>query len=911
MKTRNIICLTALMFVQSGFAQTSSADSLAYKFGDAVSGEVLNKTVRSNVGNSLFGRIKGLYAMQESSMPNVFDTQAKFNIRGISTFGNAAPLVLIDGVQRDLEALELIEVESVEVVKDAVALALYGVQGANGAILVKTKRGKMGFRASANYSVSFDTPFRLPKFADASTYATMMNEALINDGLDRRYSDTEIGYMKDGTNRELYPDVDWQGTAYRDYGMTHHLNAEFEGGTEKFRYYTSLIYGRQTGILANTDMFSQYQSQLTKDYLNLRANIDVSLTKSTQLRLNLQGRLKQQNRPGTDMETVVGHLYRTPAAAFPVITGTQHWGGTDIFNYNPIADIAATGTVKVMRVSLLADMTLRQSLDFITDGLYAEAVVAYDNVSNYNDRRARNYEYEMVNPLLNRNDEIIGSSRKVLGKKTELGWNSSLNSQNMYAMFQAKVGYDRFFGLHKVKADATYQLLSSKPNGRNSSRKYQSAMATVGYDYDNRYSVDAVVNCSGTAVLPHGSQYNVYPAVGLGWTASNEEFLKNNKVVSYLKLNASLGLSGSDAFGHDLDRQVFGSDGPTYWFGSNNTANKGLKEGALPVSNLLAEKSRKFDIGFDLGLWNKLYVSGTYFNERRSNILVAGSPVVSHVIGIDVPQLCEGVVDNQGVELSVGFYDRVGDFAYSISGNFTYAKNKIVNNNEGFKPEEYLYKRGQSLNQYYGLQSDGFFNSMDEINQNNNVQSFGALRPGDVRYVDQNNDNIINEDDVVRLGYSQLPEIYYGFDVNLQYKGFGIMANFQGVAHRNIYLNTANLYVPLKNNTNISTWYLNERTRWTPETQATANVPRLTTEDNPNNYQKSDIWMENGAYLKLRDLELSYTFNRKMMKICELKLFARGTDLFSIDKLKYADPENYGVAYPSMRSYTAGFNLIF
>lgn len=911
MKTRNILYIAGLLFGQSVLAQTMENDSLAIKFGNAVSGDVLNQSVRTNVANTLFGRLKGLYTMQNTADTNVLDDQANFNIRGISTFGNAVPLIIVDGVQRDLENLSLIEIEKVEVLKDAVASAMYGVQGANGAVVITTKRGKSGFHASANYSMSFDTPFRLPEFADAATYAKAMNEALTLDGLSPRYSDKEIEYFSNGMYKEVYPNVDWQDMAYRNYGVTHRANVEFEGGTNRFKFYTALDYSNQTGILDHTNMFTQYQSQLSKVNLNLRANIDVKITDKTFLKLNLLGRLKEQNRPGTGMSDIITRLYQTPAAAFPVMTGTGNWGGNNIYSYNPIADIADRGTVKVIRRSLLADMTLHQKLDFITEGLYAEAMVAYDNMANFNDQRTRTYEYEMVLPVIDGNDVITGVDRVMLGTKGELGWSSGLNGQDMFSMLQAKVGYDRNFGLHKVKGEIIYQQLSSVPNGRNSTRKRQSIMGVVSYQYSDRYNVDGVVNYSGSAVLPKGEQFNVYPAIGLGWTVSNEDFLKNNPVISYLKVNTSFGLSGSDLFGHDLDRQSFGLDGANYWFGSGNTQGTGLKEGDLPVAHLLAEKSRKFDFGFDMALWNKLYVSATYFNERRSNILVEGTPVVSSVIGIGVPQLCEGIVDNQGVELSLDFSDKIGKFGYNLSGNFTYAKNKIINNNEGFKTEDYLYKKGQSLNQYYGLQSDGFFNTEDEINNSDIYQSFGELRPGDVRYVDQNNDKIINEDDVVRLGYSTLPEIYYGFNIGLSYDGFGVTANFQGVANRNIYLNTANVFAPLKNNTNISTWYLEENSRWTPETAATANLPRLTSEDNPNNFQKSDIWMANGNYLKLRDLEVSYTINRNTLRKCDLKVFVRGTNLFSFDKLGYSDPENYGVAYPTMRSYTAGFNLIF
>lgn len=911
MKTKNILYIAGLLLGQSVFAQTLENDTLAMKFGNAVSGEVLNQSVRTNMANTLFGRLKGLYTMQSSSETNVLDDQANFNIRGISTFGNAKPLIIIDGVQRDLENLSLIEIEKVEVLKDAVASAIYGVQGANGAVVITTKRGKSGFHASANYSMSFDTPFRLPEFADAPTYAKAMNEALALDGLAPRYTEKEIGYFANGTYAELYPNVDWQDMAYRNYGVTHRANVEFEGGTKKFKFYTALDYANQTGLLDHTEMFSQYNSQLNKVNLNLRANIDVTLTDNTFLKLNLLGRLKEQNRPGTGMGDIITRLYKTPSAAFPVKTGTGNWGGNNIYSYNPIADIADRGTVKAIRRSLLADMTLHQKLDFVTEGLYAEATVAYDNMANYNDSRTRTYEYEMVVPVVDGNDELMGVDRIMLGTKGELGWSSGLNGQEMFSMFQAKVGYNRAFGLHRVKGEVVYQQQCSVPDGRNSTRKNQSVMGVASYQYADRYSVDGVLNYSGSAVLTEGKQFNVYPAIGLGWTVSNEDFLKNHSVISYLKVNASLGLSGSDLFGHDLDRQSFGVAGGNYWFGSGNTQVTGLKEGTLAVTHLLAEKSRKFDLGVDMALWNKLYVSATYFNERRSNILVDGSPVVSSVIGIGVPQLCEGIVKNQGVELSLDFADKIGKFGYKVSGNFAYAKNKIINNNEGFKTEDYLYKKGQSLNQYYGLQSDGFFNTVDEINNSEIYQSFGELKPGDVRYVDQNGDKIVNEDDVVRLGYAVLPEIYYGFNVELSYEGFGLMANFQGVANRNIYLNTANVFVPLKNNTNISTWYLEENTRWTPETMETATLPRLTSEDNPNNYQKSDIWMANGNYLKLRDLELSYTVNKNVLRKCGLKVFVRGTNLFSLDKLGYSDPENYGIAYPTMRSYTAGFNLIF
>lgn len=911
-KTINIACISAFLLTQTGvMAQIHESDSLAFVFGDAVSGEQLKKSVHSNPSNSLFGQLRGLYTMQSTDEYNGIDITANFNIRGLSTFGSSTPLVIIDGVQRDIENLSLTEIDRIEVLKDAVASALYGVQGANGAIVITTKRGKDGFRASADYSYSFDTPFRMPEFADAVTYANALNEALTLDGLSPRYSEKEIGWFADGTNRELYPNVNWQDMAYRKYGMSHNANVQFEGGTNRFKYFTSLSYSNTIGMLGHNDMFSQYNSQLGVVYLNLRTNIDVKLTDATFLKLNLQGRLKEVNRPGQSVSSIVTRLYNIPSAAFPVKTGSNMWGGNNIYSANPIADIADTGTTKTVRRSLLADLTLRQNLNFITDGLYAEATVAYDNMASYLERRTRTYQYESLTPIFDADGDIESSRRIVMGTKSELGWTSELNAQRMYVMLKGKIGINRHWGEHKVLGELIYEQNSLIPNGRNSTKKRQSIMGLVNYDYQGKYTADFVLNYSGTAVLPEGDRFNVYPALGLGWIASNEDFLKGNNILTYLKVKASAGLSGNDLFAHDLDLQQFGVTGKTYWFGANNDAVTGLKEGDLPVIDLLAERSRKFDAGFDIGLWNKLYLSANYFNERRSNILVSGSTVVSGVIGIGIPQLCEGVVRNQGLELSMNYSDRIGDFGYNISGNFTYAKNKIINNNEGYKAEDYLYKKGHSLNQYYGLESDGFYNSQEEIDNSEVTQNFGELKPGDIRYVDQNGDKIVDENDIVRLGYSTLPEIYYGFNVGMDYKGFSVYANFQGVAHRNIYLNTPSVYAPLKNNQNISTWYLNENTRWTPNTTETANLPRLTTEDNPNNFQKNDIWMANGNFLKLRDLEIAYTIDRSLLRKTDMKIFLRGTNLLSFDKLDYSDPENFGVAYPTMRSYTVGVELKF
>ncbi len=881
-------------------------------FGSVLYDDVLDKSVETNVTNALFGQLTGLYVMQGQDWYNELNDQATMTIRGAATLGEAAPLILVDGIERSLESISASQIEKIEVLKDAVASAIYGVKGANGVVLVTTKRGSKGFKANISYSSTFERAFRLPEFVDGATYANLLNETLSYEGSDPRYTDREIEYFNNGNNRELYPDVDWYDVAFKGLGHSHLADMEFEGGGEKVRYYANVNYSNTTGILANTDLNSTFDSQLSKVHLGLLTNVDVKLTKTTKFKVGLAGYIKEHNRPGVALKTMYARLMDTLASAFPVKTGTGYWGSSSIYEYNPIADIADAGTVKVIRRTMLANMEVNQNLDIITPGLSAMIGVSYDNSINYNDTRTRKYQYETLSPRW-KEDQLLGVVRRVEGTEGQLGWSSVLNDQEMASGFKAQIGYDRRFNEdHNLSSALTYEQFSQVRDGRNNSQKIQSIMATANYDYKGRYLADLVLNYSGSAVLPEGSQHNLYPALGLGWVASDESFLEDNSVVDYLKLRASFGYSGSDLFAHDLFLQNYGVGGYGYYFGDVNTYVGGLADGDLPVEDLMVERSRKFDVGFDATILKNLSVSANYFNEYRSRILVTGEKTTSDVIGIGVPKTCEGEVSNQGVEVALNYSGRVGeDFRYLLTGNFTYAKSEIINKNEGYLPNDYLYTTGQSIGQQYGLQSNGFFNSAEDIKNYGLAQRFGDVMPGDVKYLDQNGDKVVDELDVVRLGYSNIPEIYYGFNLDLGYKGFSLFAQFQGVAHRSIYLNTSSVNVPLIDNANISTWYVNDNVAWTPETASTATLPRLTTVANDNNYQKSDIWIKSGDYFKLRNVEFAYTFDRDMLNKIGLKVYLRAANLFSVDALGYADPENYGVSYPTMQSFSIGADLMF
>ncbi len=473
-----------------------------------------------------------------------------------------------------------------------------------------------------------------------------------------------------------------------------------------------------------------------------------------------------------------------------------------------------------------------------------------------------------------------------------------------------KLGYDHTTGAHALTSGVIYEQIAQVNRGKNNSRHRQSIMGVANYNYDQTYYLDAVVNYSGSSVLEEGSQFNLYPAIGAGWVISNSGALSSGGIVDYLKLKGSFGYSGSDLFAHDLFLQTFGDAGYTYYFGDSNISSSGFADGDLPVEVVCTELSRKADVGIEATLFKNLNLSASYFDEYRSRILVDNDALVSAALGANIPQSCEGIVGNRGVELALNYQGVIKDFGYMVSGNFTYAKSRIIENNEGYKEEDYLYKVGDSVDAFYGLQSAGFFASQDDIDSWAE-QKYGDVMPGDIKYVDQNNDNVIDDNDIVKLGYSSTPEIYYGFNIALSYKRLSLFAQFQGVAHRSIYLDTSSVNVPLIDQTNISKWYVEDNVAWTPETASTATLPRLTTQANSNNYQANDIWMADGSYFKLRNVELSYMIDKSKLKYIGMELFLRASNLFSADNLGYADPENFGVAYPTMQSFTIGTNITF
>lgn len=878
--------------------------------------DVFLKSPEIDVSKALYGRIAGLNVYQGTG-------SSATNISSLSIHGHN-PLVLVDGFPRNIEDITAAEIESCEVLKDAAASALYGVRGANGVVLITTKRGSEGkLSVGASYQFGVNTQFRAPEFADSHTYATAMNTALRLDGLDEEYNDWALSAFRDGTYPEEYPNVDWWKESMNNTALNHRLTLTFNGGSNRFRYYSVVDYMHDTSFLKSDGSDKRYNASPTDIRLNLRSNVDVDITSTTFFKLGLVGKLMEvngayavENNSGVNNTmNIYNVLYKTPSAAFPIRYSDGIYGGNAIYTTgNPVAMLTDTGNMRTTYGKLLADMSLKQNLDVLLKGLSAEVSLSFDNIGSMFDASSKEYRDKDLQPTF-ADDGTLIATPLISGKDSEtLGHGQNFRSLFMRSALQGKVSYALQHKVHSLNSALIYDQQSYTSNGRNTSSKRQSALLTATYTYDNRYTLSGVMNYSGTAYLPKEDRFHLYPAVSAAWIVSNEKFFgKIKKYVDYLKIFGSFGISGNDRnMSHELYLQAFSSaNAGNYYFTNNTNIYYGLAEGDLPVIDLTIEKSKKATYGFELNaLRNRLSLYCEGFFERRSDILVSGSNTVSGIIGINVGQVNEGIEEYRGFDASLVWKDKIKDFNYSIGANVSYIDSKIINNNQAFQQYDYLYTKGNRVGQKYGLEVIGIFQNQQEIN-NSPVQTFSTCRPGDLKYKDQNGDNKIDEQDVVKMYGTNIPRFYFGFNLSAAYKGIELSADFQGLTGYTVSLLNSPLYKPLVNNGNISKTFLDNEVPWTPENAAQATMPRLTTQSNANNYRANSLWFKDGSFIKLRNLQIAYNIPKRFTHFADIKVYLQGTNLFSLDNIGFADPEQLNAAYPTTRSFWAGLKFNF
>jgi TonB-linked SusC/RagA family outer membrane protein len=885
--------------------ESTSATSTIYS-------EDIMKSSSLNVMNGLYGKGLGLSALQNDGLE--YESNTTFNIRGLGSLQGNNPLILVDGFERPLSLLVKEEIESITILKDAASLSMYGLRGSNGVVLVTTKRGIIGkTQIDFSYDQAFLQALRKPEFVNAYTYANSVNEALVNDGIATpRYNTNELAAFNSGKYPDYYPNVNWVDRVLKDNASSNIYNISIRGGNKNVRYFTVMNLTSHDGLLKPGNNVSAYSSQFKYSRLNIRTNLDVQLTKSTNFSVKLLGSLSESNRPGSGADAIMTKMYNTPSAAFPVKTSTGEWGGSDTWTVNPEAMIAAQGYGKASSRTLFADWTIGQDLSAITKGLTTDVSVGFDNYADYWESMSQTYRYYKNTAQFNTaGDALISPISTLVGSNSVPTYSSSLGSQWRHFNAFWKLQYDKNWNNITTSSNLMFFHDQYIGNGQFSTTNRQRLNAYTHIGFDEKYYIDLSLTGSGTNRLQTGHNIGYFPAISSAWILSKEDFLKDQKAINLLKIRASYGIVGNDyTSSSELFKQTYGGGG-SYLFTDNYTSVSGLTELRLATSGLTYEKSQKTNVGLEARFLNAIDLTAEAFYEKRTDILVSTSGSISNVLGATASMANDGIVENKGIEVGLNINKSVGDFNFNIGGQFTYARSNVINRNEGFVQYDYLKQTGKPVNQIFGYEALGFFKDQNDINTSP-TQLFSTVVPGDIKFKDQNDDKKINELDKVALGYNTgCPEIYFSANINLEYKGFGIDANFQGVGNYSAVLNTASMFWPLRNNTNLSTYYYENR--WTPDNQNSL-FPRLSTLQNDNNFNTNSIWIKDRSYIKLRTCEFYYKLPESMLAstfITKAKIYVRGMNLFSIDNLKVVDPEAYGTVYPMTASYHLGVNVAF
>lgn len=897
-----------------GLQQTNAESTGAVS---TVYAENIDKSSAFSIGNSLYGNVLGLTTMQSTGV--VWEQMPSMYIRGLKTLnGNNGILLVVDGLERDnnWQALKYItpeEVESVSVLRDAAALALYGYRGVNGVVNIVTKRGKYDTREiNFSYDHAFNYMTRKPELADAYTYASALNEALTNDGKQVRYSQNELNAFKNGTSPYLYPNVNWWEEVFRDRGASDIVTLSFRGGSTKMRYYTMMNLQNNRGFIKNFDTNADYSTQEKYSKANFRTNLDIDLSPKTKMQANIMGILNEFSRPGMGSDNLISKLYQLPSAAFPIRTESGLWGGNTTWgeNWNPVALTEGRAYSKGHTRGLYADMSLRQDLSSLTKGLGASVRIGYDNLASYWENHTKGYKYGMASVASWENGLPIAGEEITGGKDTEMSGDSKLDWQYRAFNFQMNVDWQRQFGVHSLYSMLLYTYKYDNAKGINNTFYRQNAGWYTHYGFKNRYFADFTLMASASNLLAPDHRWNVSPTVGLAWLISNEKFMQSQNVVDFLKLRASFGMLNTDNIpGNGYWNETVGG-GNGYPINNNFGGDGGWHEGRLASVNGTTEKAYKYNAGVDATLFKGLTLTVDGFYERRSDIWVSSDGQNSAVLGASGSYVNAGIVDSWGTEIGANYYKKMGNVELNLGGTFTYNRSKIIEMLEEPAAYDYTRSTGNPVGQIFGLQAIGYFVDQADID-NSLPQQFGPVKAGDIKYKDMNGDKVINSDDRVAMGYnSTCPEIYYSFSLGLEWKGLGFSAQFQGVGNYTAIL-SGTYYRPLVDNTTISNYVY--RNRWTPETP-NARFPRLTTETVDNNLQTSSLWLADRSFLKLRNCEVYYKLpsswlNRFWVK--NAKVYVRGVDLLCFDSIDQLDPEAMNNSYPATRSIHVGLSVGF
>ena len=931
----------------------------------------LTQSPTANINNALAGRLPGLIVNQYAGGEPGVD-QSELFIRGKATYGNQSAIVIVDGIERDMSYLAPDEIETFTILKDASATAAYGIRGANGVIVITTKRGKAAEKATVNLkaSIGINQPIGFPEYLGSADYATLYNEARLNDakmtGADisslNLFSQQAIDNFRraKGDNSDgLGYDWDYYDFAFKP-GLQEDVSLSIRGGTDKVRYYVLANYFSQGGNYKYSNA-GEYDSQTKFTRYNFRSNIDININRYLSTRLDLGARITDRNAPGTTAGRLMTICATQPPYLPILVEENAHpqneeyiqqnprgmLYGDNIYRYNLLGELSRTGYLNEKNTYLNGSFAMNLDMEFLTKGLKAEVMFSYDasegrwinrKLDTYKDGYREYPKYATFMPIEGSDAYMAGghyTGAYKTGNKYDIdqtiGNGFSHNASDGRTYIQARLDYNRLFS---NRHEVTAMLLANRGNRTvNNELAYHSQGITgrFAYYYNQKYLMEFNFGYNGSENFTPGKRYGFFPAGSIGWVVSEEEFMKKASWIDFLKVRASYGLVGSDNVSSRFPYLAFYGGGSGYDFGNNFGTNVGgTSEGNLANANLTWEKARKLNVGIDFTTLNqRLALTIDAFYEYRFDIItdmnsdgIMGYP---DIVGKDAALQNLGEVSNRGVDIELSWNDKIGkDFRYYIRPNLTFSRNRLEYKAEVARKNSWRKETGKRLYENFVYVFDHFVADQEEADRLNKIgyQPWGQLIPGDVVYKDLDRNGVIDDEDRTAMGNPRSPELMFGIPFGFQYKNFDFSVLLQGATKSSILLNGAAVFdFPQFEQDKIGRVKKMHLDRWTPETAATAKYPALHygTHDNNKN-GNSSLFLYDASYLRLKNVEIGYNVSPKLLRkfhVQQARIYVQGLNLLTFDKLGDVDidPETKsgdGASwYPIQKVFNFGIDITF
>ena len=879
-----------------------------------ITAEELSRTSAISLADALYGKLLGLTALQNTGFKGEEGRGASFNIRGTQTTGEKDILILVDGFERPIDRLSVEEVESVTVLRDAAAVALYGHEAINGVLLVKTKRGQADsgfhFKAGASHKIQFDP--QMAGMVNAYDYANALNTARANDGLTAAYTASELGKFQDGSDPYVYPNVNWKDEVFKNTADETRAFVSMFGGSDKVEYYTQLDFTGADGLYKNPDQ-GDWNSQLRYSKANIRANVDFQVTKTTKVRTNILAIFMETNGvPNMNSNDAWWHLYKVPALAFPIKTQGGVWGGSQAYgDFNLVAKSQGTGFTKSHQRQIWADVTLEQDLGIILEGLKFYVGGSYDNASNTIENRTKGYQYGWnYYSGGNIQETVMGTV------EDKLVFNYWVDSQWRIGTVNTGLKYATRLGERdNFAANLNYNTKSEIRDNRNNTWYRQNVNLALHYDHAERLLADVVLAANGSN-RSYPAKWAFSPTVGLGYIYADNP---GAGFLNYGKLRLSGGIQHTDYVPQaGLWLEAWDGGYGNFWYGQSFASSYGTILTQFPTKDFQQEAAYKANFGTDMRIANSLDFTADVFYQQRRNILVSAGSLNSDVVGIQSSYDDRGIVGSYGAEMGLRYAKTFSNgFNLNMGANVSAVKSEILRwiENPAYPNLSVI---GTPADAVRGLVAVGYFQDQADID-NSPLQEFGQVKVGDIKYKDVNEDGVINENDTVAMdwGYA-VPALNYGFNLGFEFKGFGMNAYFQGAYGQTKNLlyeddnsNRFSMAGALWGNTNLNHEYY---ANCFDIAGANAQYPRLSTTSVANNVQYSTVWYRNVSWLKLRDCEVYYRLPASLLSkvnVADAKVYVQGQNLLSFGSILGIDAENFNTGYPVMQAVNFGLSVVF